>query len=42
MDSRIHNLIQEAVVSAIHSIADDLSYKFKLGSYANEPDTKDK
>ena len=40
IDGRIHDLIQEAVVSAIHSIADDLSYKFKLGGYANEPDTK--
>ncbi len=33
MDGRIHDLIQEAIVSAIHSIADDLSYKFKIGSY---------
>ena len=41
LDGRIHDLIQDAVVSAIHSIADDLSYKFKLGGYANEPDTKD-
>jgi hypothetical protein len=40
LDGRIHDLIQDAVVSAIHSIADDLSYKFKLGSYANEPNTK--
>ena len=41
MDGRIHALIQDAIVSAIHSIADDLSYKFKLGHYANEPNTKD-
>ena len=41
MDGRIHDLIQDAIVSAIHSIADDLSYKFKLGHYANEPNTKD-
>jgi hypothetical protein len=39
MDGRIHDLIQDAIVSAIHSIADDLSYKFKLGHYANEPNT---
>ena len=41
MDGRIHDLIQDAIVNAIHSIADDLSYKFKLGHYANEPDTED-
>ena len=41
MDGRIHDLIQDAIVSTIHSIADDLSYKFKLGHYANEPDTED-
>ena len=41
MDGKIHDLIQDAVSIAIHSIADDLSYKFKLGEYANEPDTKD-
>ena len=41
MDGRIHDLIQDAIVSAILSIADDLSYKFKLGHYANEPDTED-
>ena len=35
MDGRIHDLIQEAIVSAIHSIADDLSYKFKIGHYTN-------
>ena len=38
MDGRIHDLIQDAIVSAIHSIADDLSYKFKLGHYANISD----
>lgn len=39
IDGRIHDLIQDAIVNAMHSIADDLSYKFKLGHYANEPDT---
>ena len=41
MDGRIHDLIQDAIVNAIHSIADDLSYKFKLGHYANEPNTSE-
>ena len=35
LDGKIHDLIQEAVEGALHSIADDLSYKFKLGGYAN-------
>jgi len=30
LDGRFHDLIQDAIVSAIHSIADDLSYKFKI------------
>lgn len=38
LDGRFHDLIQEAIVSAIHSIADDLAYKFKVGNYANISD----
>ena len=41
MDGRIHDLMQDYITNALHSIADDLSYKFKLGNYANEPDTED-
>jgi len=35
LDGRFHDLIQEAIVSAIHSIADDLSYKFKINGYSD-------
>ena len=41
IDRRVNDIVKSAVESAIHSIADDLSYKFKLGNYANEPDTED-
>ena len=41
LDGRIDDLMKSAVESAIHSIADDLAYKFKVGNYANEPDTED-
>ena len=41
LDGRIHDLMQDYITNAIHSIADDLSYKFKLGHYANEPNTED-
>ena len=35
LDGRFHDLIQDAIVSAIHSIADDLSYKFKINNYSD-------
>lgn len=35
LDGRIHDLIQDHITSALHSIADDLSYKFKVGNYTN-------
>ena len=35
LDGRIHDLIQDHITSALHSIADDLSYKFKVGNYAD-------
>jgi len=35
LDGRLHDLIQDAIVSAIHSIADDLSYKFKINNYSD-------
>ena len=35
LDGRFHDLIQDAIVSAIHSIADDLSYKFKINGYSD-------
>ena len=38
LDSRIYDIIQEHITSTLHSIADDLSYKFKLGDYANISD----
>ena len=41
IDGRINDIVTSAVESAMQSIADDLSYKFKLGHYANEPDTED-
>ena len=41
IDSRINDIVKSAVESAIHSIADDLAYKFKVGNYANEPNTED-
>ena len=41
LDGRIDDLMKSAVEGAIHSIADDLAYKFKVGNYANEPDTED-
>ena len=41
LDGRIHDIMKSAVESAIHSIADDLAYKFKVGHYANEPDTEE-
>tara|TARA_X000000368_G_C22401965_1_gene437949 strand:+ start:126 stop:362 length:237 start_codon:yes stop_codon:yes gene_type:complete len=44
IDSRIHTVVQEAIVVAIHNVADDLKYKFKLGHYENkhEADTDEK
>ena len=41
IDSRVNDIVKSAVESAIHSIADDLAYKFKIGNYANESDTED-
>ena len=41
LDGRIHDIMKSAVESAIHSIAEDLAYKFKVGHYANEPDTEE-
>ena len=38
LDGRFHDLIQDAIVSAIHSIADDLSYKFKINGYSDLKD----
>jgi len=38
LDGRFHDLIQDAIVSAIHSIADDLSYKFKINNYSDLKD----
>jgi len=38
LDGRFHDLIQDAIVSAIHSIADDLSYKFKINNYSHLKD----
>lgn len=35
LDGRFHDLIQDAITSAIHSIADDLSYKFKINNYSD-------
>jgi len=35
LDGRFYDLIQAAIVSAIHSIADDLSYKFKINNYSD-------
>jgi len=35
LDGRFHDLIQEAIVSAIHSIADDLRYKYKINNYSD-------
>ena len=33
LDGRYYDHIQYAITSAIHSIADDLSYKFKINGY---------
>jgi len=46
LDGRIHDLIQDHITNAIHSVADDLKYKFKLGHYedklgANTEETRD-
>lgn len=35
LDGRFHDLIQDAITSAIHSIADDLSYKYKINNYSD-------
>ena len=41
IDRRVNDIVKSAVESAIHSIADDLAYKFKVRHYVNEPDTED-
>ena len=41
LDGRLYDLIQEAITSAIHSIADDLSYKFKINNYSHLKDGTD-
>jgi len=41
LDGRFYDLIQEAITSAIHSIADDLSYKFKINNYSHLKDGTD-
>jgi len=38
IDRRVNDIVKSAVESAIHSIADDLAYKFKIGHYANTSD----
>ena len=38
IDSRIHAVVQSAIESAIHGIADDLEHKYKIGNYASEHD----
>ena len=38
IDSRIHTIVQTAIESAIHGIADNLEYKYKIGNYASEHD----
>lgn len=35
LDGRFYDLIQDAITSAIHSIADDLSYKYKINNYSD-------
>ena len=41
LDSRIHDLIQDHITHAIHAIADELSYKFKIGNYSKREDLDD-
>ena len=38
IDRRVNDIVKSAVESAIHSIADDLAYKFKVGNYTNTSD----
>ena len=38
IDSRINDIVKSAVESALHSVADDLAYKFKIGNYENISD----
>ena len=38
LDGRFYDLIQDAIASAIHSIADDLGYKFKINGYRDLKD----
>lgn len=38
LDSRIYDIIQDHITSTLHSIADDLAYKFKVGNYTNISD----
>ena len=41
IDSRIHTVVQTAIESAIHGIADDLEYKYKIGNYDGRHDDTD-
>ena len=38
IDSRIHTVVQTAIESAIHGIADGLEYKYKIGVYDGRHD----
>ena len=38
IDSRVNDIVKSAVESALHSVADDLAYKFKIGNYENISD----
>ena len=41
IDSRIHTVVQTAIESAIHGIADGLEYKYKIGVYDGRYDDRD-